>query len=686
MTKKTGLTEIDTNLAPVDYAPLLKEILSVVKKQSSLFEVDALHLKVNIDALTGEVVRNLARSDFKGMLPFTFTKGTLFSTAVFADSETFKELGTLIERIQEQLQHHLDAALTAKIAGTSTASYVKSLLREAASFNAGNVDTLDYPFTTPVSLSKQHLHFRPKAVSGSDDRLRGHKLTITVQNINGFDEELVRGLCTTLETLCEDCTQPQVDAVYNVLNRRMNDRNSSLRRLKTVVWKESLGRLQKEAKIRYLEYIEQTIRRSSEKQDDGLLSLRNLTQRLRKLEDFLFERESQRGDGYYQVNYGGFGVNYRDLFSRADAFDVLPIITEIEGSLGETFNKADGEQVFTSGIKLKLNGPVQSYDSVFSYYLAILDPASSLHKERKTSPSYNNQRFVERVLKVALLYYFVFKNMHDEDYNPARDVEKELLLDLRRADPEAEQAKERRLSWLKRGLNGEQYRNSLASLKRMLESFIKKSSSKFEVDSCPLHLSIDESIIDPDPQRMLTEKEFIWQDAVQDKGLNALKYIRIEQPSAGGSSLATLPVTLAFEPMYYYADAQEGVRTFTMRYDIRSFEVLPVIFVPNDQQSETLCQQYYQKYTRIVIPYQHKHPFKPDSREAFVHRLTFLLLGYLCLRLLLDSVKTDLLERRRRAFVPLVRIHLTQKSDSEKEQAASEDEASNPPPNSSDTC
>ncbi len=72
MTKKTGLTEIDTNLAPVDYAPLLKEILSVVKKQSSLFEVDALHLKVNIDALTGEVVRNLARSDFKGMLPFTF--------------------------------------------------------------------------------------------------------------------------------------------------------------------------------------------------------------------------------------------------------------------------------------------------------------------------------------------------------------------------------------------------------------------------------------------------------------------------------------------------------------------------------------------------------------------------------------------------------------------------------------
>ncbi len=600
MTKKTGLTEIDANLAPVDYAPLLKEILSVVKKQSTLFEVEASHLRVNIDAVAGEVVRKLARSNFKGMLPFTFTKGTLFSTAVFADSEAFKELGTLVERIQEQLQHHLDDALTAKIAEASTSSYVKSLLREAASFKAGSATLLDYPFSVPVPLSKHHLHFRPKAVSDSGDRLRGHKLTITVKNINGFNDELVKGLCTTLETFCEDCTQPQIDAISNVLHRRMSDRTSSLGRLKTVVWKESLGRLQKEAKVRYLEYVEQTIRKSIEKQDDGLLSLRNLTQRLRKLEDFLLDKEGQRGDGYYQVSYGGFGVNYRDLFSRADGFDVLPIITEIEGSLGETFNKVDGEQVFTTGVKLKLNGPVQSYDSVFSYYLAVLDPTSSLHKERKTSPSYNNQPFVQRVLKVALLYYFVFKNM--------------------------------------------------------------------------LHLSIDESIIDPDPQRMLTEKEFFWQDAVQDKGLNALKYIRIEQPSAGGSSLAMLPVTLAFEPMYYYTDAQEGARTFTMLYDIRSFDVLPVIFVPNDQQSVSLCQQYYQKYTRIVIPYQHKHPFKPDSQEAFAYRLTFLLLDYLCLRLLLDSVKPDLLEQRRRVFVPLVRIHLTQKSDSEKEQAASEDE------------
>jgi hypothetical protein len=105
----------------------------------------------------------------------------------------------------------------------------------------------------------------------------------------------------------------------------------------------------------------------------------NLSRRLRLLEAFLHD---DKPDGYYEVSYFGYGTNYRSLFSRAEVLDLLPIFSDIEGTLGETFNKEKGVQEFTLGIKLKLNGRFRAYASVFWYYLTLLDPHSAEHKER----------------------------------------------------------------------------------------------------------------------------------------------------------------------------------------------------------------------------------------------------------------------------------------------------------------
>src|SRR5260370_36295158 len=87
-----------------------------------------------------------------------------------------------------------------------------------------------------------------------------------------------------------------------------------------------------------------------------------------------------KDDAYYQVASQDNPFNFRDLFSRADAFETLPIIPEVVGSLGESTNKVQGSKTFVSGLKLKLNGQVQIHGGeskhVYDYYLAILDPHS----------------------------------------------------------------------------------------------------------------------------------------------------------------------------------------------------------------------------------------------------------------------------------------------------------------------
>jgi hypothetical protein len=69
----------------------------------------------------------------------------------------------------------------------------------------------------------------------------------------------------------------------------------------------------------------------------------------------------EKADGDYLVNYAGTSVNYRDMFSRGEAFDMLPIIPKIEGYLGETKDENRGEIEFIFGLKLKFNNPVHAY-------------------------------------------------------------------------------------------------------------------------------------------------------------------------------------------------------------------------------------------------------------------------------------------------------------------------------------
>ena len=672
---KSSLEQRDNNLATVDYPPLLKDVLSVLKQQASAFHVEKNCLTIDLD----EIALMTANKAEKSTLPFTYTFGTTHASVNFEDQVATKKFTKLIEDIKEQLQIHFNTALTQTLLGTTFNDYVESLLTDATAFQ-GSVARLDYPFNERKDLHKRRLHLLPKKTSGSADdvRLKGHKLTINVKNANDFDHELIESLCNRLEEVC-NVSEKKVEVARELLKRRVGDGSSELSILKRVVRTESLGRIQKEAKIRYLEYLSKSIEQwlkntvqDEQKEDtekkEGLVYLQNLVQRLRWLEAFI--NDETKVDAFYQVNYSGCVTNYRDLFARADALDMLPIITEIEGSLGETTDKEKGEQIFITGLKLKLNGHVQSHVSAFDYYLSLLNPHEKTHIEQIADSNTGQQRFAEKVLKIALLYYFVFRNMKDEQYDPRTTVEQELLVDLRSDDRVRETQK---LTWLTNGLsktwsnlgNKSVATYGLERLKKVLEAFVKLPHIGPDLETHALHLNVENGILDDDTDRMQNEKLFLRPEVLENKGMGILKYISIQKADASEDGFCTLPITMTIEPMYYFSPPDEKTRKYQMQYEVNGYQMLPVLLVPNDASIKDASARYYQKYSRIVLHYSSKLPFKHDASETFVYRFTFTLLSYMCVKLLCDIVKKRIIEQRQRLFVPIVRIHKNKKADQE---------------------
>jgi len=316
---KSSLEQRDNNLATVNYPPLLKDVLSVLKQQASAFHVEKNCLTIDLD----EIALMTANKAEKSTLPFAYTFGTTHASVNFEDQVATKKFTKLIEDIKEQLQTHLNTALTQTLLGTTFNDYVESLLTDATAFQ-GSVACLDYPFNEKKDLHKRRLHLLPKKTSGGADdvRLKGHKLTINVKNANDFDHELIESLCNRLEEVC-NVSEKKVEVARELLKRRVGDGSSELSILKRVVRTESLGRIQKEAKIRYLEYLSKSIEQwlkntvqDEQKEDtekkEGLVYLQNLVQRLRWLEAFI--NDETKVDAFYQVNYSGCVTNYRDLF------------------------------------------------------------------------------------------------------------------------------------------------------------------------------------------------------------------------------------------------------------------------------------------------------------------------------------------------------------------------------------
>lgn len=332
------LEERDNNLGGVDYDPLLTFILERLKKTPDVFQATPRYLTIDVEKVAIAVAREMK----SGNPFFQNTFGTRIASVNFEGADARLRFRRQIERLYTELETQLSAVLEKAKAGLTREKLIPFLLTSlnALKDQGGTPQQpagLQYSFGAS-NLEEERLRLRAKG-SGETPWLKGHKLTISIGHLDskGFNTDLINGIYRHFEAIYEDqhpnTNKEDLERTRAVLEQLMQDKDSELNKVKHLVSQESLGRLQREAKLCYLEYLRDGMKQRKAKRETGLALLDIFIKRLRELDTYI----NDPGLAYreYQVNYHGLAMNYRDLFSRADAFDTLPLISEIEGSLGK---------------------------------------------------------------------------------------------------------------------------------------------------------------------------------------------------------------------------------------------------------------------------------------------------------------------------------------------------------------
>lgn len=352
--------------------------------------------------------------------------------------------------------------------------------------------------------------------------------------------------------------------------------------------------------------------------------LADLIRRLKLLDDYI--NDTNKADGDYSVSYEGIQVNYQNAFSRSEAFDMLPIIPVIEGYLGETEDKNCEQVEFILGVKLKFDGKVQAYGgrTVFDYYLNLLNPESTEHQKEIKDES-RKFIFVNKILKIAFLYYFLFASRENPEspnydpqkeleYNPIGKFEQDVLPILQSGDDAAKQGLFK--NWIA-GFQKVNVQKKIDILKKVLQNLIKRKTP-FPSREYPLHISVKNSILEPDIDS-ITERSTLFKSGLRENPKDCLKYINLGEATTDTNVLVSLPAQMTISEIEFFeTDDRE---TFDMEYNIQqNIGVLPVVFLPANNAD---CQNFYNtnfpQRQLVIFPYLSEAE-KLESHQEFIYK------------------------------------------------------------------
>lgn len=644
------LQQGDGDLVAVNYSDLLDNILRALRSENPFrISGDRRKLLVDIDKLAASLATSAQVQN-----PLDSSLGVRSASVNF--SRGFREVFPgKVREIRECLRQLLESKLLETESFGSIQELVAGLItRDLQSFPTRNPEQLGFAYDFGKrydNLVKQKLSLefdRP----GGESLLKLHKLTIAVRNINEFKDSLRRGLENYIEQEVPWESEEDKSDLYSALDRLEIEEFSDFYRLQEIVDTETLGKLKKEAKITYLEYLVENI----ETQDTlGLIYLRDLRRRLRLIEEYI---SADRPDGHYEVNYAGATVNYKDAFSRAEALDSLPIIPIVDGYLGENTDRSGGEIQFVFGLKLKLAGKVQALggDEVFDYNLDIISPESKKHQE-EIGDSSKRETFAARVLRRVFLYFFVlacddpwaagYTPSNDLNYDPVTVFDTRILPVLQGND---EEAKKRLFQGIVRGFNKYNVRDKISRLRELLRNFLERQAI-LPTRTYPIQIAVRKGILNRDIDSMINGAFF--GEVLGRNPKECLRYISIGGAHVDEDALCQLPASITIEDIRYFP-AEEREK-FSWEYDIKGISALPVAWVPKQNP----C---WEKYTRnleqnklVLFPYDNtrlneNNPNRLDTTQAFVYQFTWVVLALICLNLLLENAPDNL-------FVPMVRLH-----------------------------
>jgi hypothetical protein len=503
-------------------------------------------------------------------------------------------------------------------------------------------------------LSKQRLTL--KSDNEANPALKFHRLTITIKNNKSlFDTQLKESLKNYIERKFNYGNQEELLEILENSYQERERAESDWYQLKDLMNTKAIAKVQRTAKIKYLEYLLEQI---GDHKD--AIHLEILIHRLQLLEQYF--DDPSKTDGDYHVNYASVKCNLKEIFSRAEAFDSLPIIPIIEGNLGEVRDENKGVLSFIFGLKLKLAGKVQTDkgSTVLEYNMDLLNPDSENHKAELENHS-KKQIFVHKILRIAVLYFFVFAG--NDPQKPGYSIESDLEYDVVHAFEEKvlpifkasdEKKQPGILRGLSRGIQKYNTEYKIKKLKSLLKSKLQQSQL-WTARKYPIHINIKQGILETDQNKIDSRSTFFKSELNHQK---RLKYISVNDSSIDTNSLCYLTGEIEISEIGYFETSDQ--QAFSMEYIIGKFPTLPIILMPREERCRTVFRESFIEQKLIGFPYHHKrlqeNVFKEEKKtEAFIYRFTFSLLAYICLKIILDISREKL---NKKIFIPIIRLHL----------------------------
>ncbi len=438
--------------------------------------------------------------------------------------------------------------------------------------------------------------------------------------------------------------------MLDIIEEMESEKKSDFYRLSEVVDTETIGQLKKQAQINYLEFLRDRIKSNPSKANsEGAIYLEVLIERLKLINKYI--DEPTKADGHYEVSYAGTSVNYRNILSRSEVFNMLPIITLVEGYLGETTDENGGELEFVFGLKLKLNGKANAHGSKtsFDYHLNLLNPDSKEH-EQELADNNRKKIFANKVLKIAFLYFFAFasNNGSKEDYmsyDPIGKFDEEILPKLKEDD----EAIKNIFRDIKKDLEDNKVQEKLDKIKAVLKKILE-SQQKWETKEYPVNICVKNSLLEQQKDEILNRETF-FKPVLRSNPKEVLQYISIGDVNAVSNTLCTLPGQITISDIHYFSTQDR--ESFSMEYDIKGVSALPVIFAPSHrlfwEKNELFKERKYIKFSYT------QDTENLESKQAFIYRFTFDLLAYTSLKVLLEG--------QERLFIPILRLQMSDGKD-----------------------
>ena len=220
------------------------------------------------------------------------------------------------------------------------------------------------------------------------------------------------------------------------------------------------------------------------------------------------------------------------------------------------------KQEFIFGMKLKLNGQVQTSEgeTSFEYQTNFLSlDLDSEENKKRFNNKIEKDKFIIKILRVLFLYYFVFasrSNPLDKEkkydpsseltYNPVENFDTQILPILKGDD---DQAKKNLFINIKKGFETINVKLKFNKLKKLLIDCIKKTKL-FDTKPCTLKVSISQGILEKDEDKIIDSNQ-IFNDKLAKK--EGLKYISVDDSSGiDKEELCSLSVEIKFNDIQYF--------------------------------------------------------------------------------------------------------------------------------------